>query len=132
MLYFDTMAQIAIAVGFLLTNNVKKFMSKILAILAKNLDSWPGSTLSWSRLPRSWPRSIRFFRWVKLCSYRGKTPLLALQLAARVAQQSIATRQQESCASCWPALQTASPQNSYSKKKRSSVKIKMHSASLRS
>ena len=29
----------AIAVGFLLTNNVKKFMSKILAILAKNLDS---------------------------------------------------------------------------------------------
>ena len=63
MLYFDTMAQIAIAVGFLLTNNVKKFMSKILAILAKNLDSWPGSTLSWSRLPRSWPRSIRFFRW---------------------------------------------------------------------
>ena len=53
----------------------------------------------------------------KLCSYRGKTPLLALQLAARVAQQSIATRQRESCASCWPALQTASPQNSYSKKK---------------
>ena len=38
-----------------------------------------------------------------LCSYRGKTPLLALQLAARVAQQSIATRQRESCASCWPA-----------------------------
>ena len=53
----------------------------------------------------------------KLCSYRGKTPLLALQLAARVAQQSIATRQRESCASCWPALQTASPQNSYSNKK---------------
>ena len=51
LLYFDTKAQIAIAVGFLLTNNVKKFMSKILAILAKNLDSWPGSTLSWSRLP---------------------------------------------------------------------------------
>ena len=43
LLYFDTKAQIAIAVGFLLTNNVKKFMSKILAILAKNLDSWPGS-----------------------------------------------------------------------------------------
>ena len=60
-LYSDTMAQIAIAVGILLTNNVKKFMSKILAILAKNLDSWPGSTLSWSRLPRSRPRSIRFF-----------------------------------------------------------------------
>ena len=60
MLYFDTMAQIAIAVRFLLTNNVKKFMSKILAILAKNLDSWPGSTLSWSVpakavLPRSGP-----------------------------------------------------------------------------
>ena len=54
----------------------------------------------------------------KLCSYRGKTPLLALQLSARVAQQSIATRQRESCASCWPALQTASPQNSYSKKKK--------------
>ena len=68
----------------------------------------------------------------KLCSYRGKTPLLALQLAARVAQQFIATRQRESCASCWPGLQTASPQNSYSKNKRSSVKIKMHSASLRS
>ena len=32
----------------------------------------------------------------KLCSYRGKTPLLALQPAARVAQQSIATRQRES------------------------------------
>ena len=31
------MAQIAIAVGFLLTNNMKKFMSKILAILAKIL-----------------------------------------------------------------------------------------------
>ena len=37
MLYFDTRAQIAIAVGFLLTNNMKKFMSKILAILAKIL-----------------------------------------------------------------------------------------------